>query len=103
MFYIYGLPAELPSTQTYSLSAVEGTYALTGKAQTPNAARSLAAAEGTYSLSGKPQALPVALSVLAAEGSYALTGEPQALIYTPLTTGEHSRKFRADIGGLMGG
>lgn len=101
MFYFYGLPAELPSNVVYTLSATEGTYSLAGESQTPNAARSMAAAEGTYSLTGKPQTLPVALSVVAAEGTYALTGEPQVLGYIPLSTGEHSRRFRGDVGALM--
>jgi hypothetical protein len=91
----------------YTISAVEGTYALTGKTQALNASRSvslthgsytstgeaitfnqgqgLAASTGSYGLTGKNSTLSSGVSITAAEGVYSVTGHSPTLGYTTNT------------------
>lgn len=74
---------------TYTISAAEGTYTLTGKTQAVNAFRSIIATEGVYSLTGKPQTFGIGIG--ASQGSYSLTGEPQAFaIVMPVSEGVYA-------------
>lgn len=74
---------------TYTISAAEGTYTLTGKTQAINAFRSIIATEGVYSLTGAPQTFGIGIG--ASQGSYSLTGEPQAFaIVMPVSEGVYA-------------
>lgn len=66
----------------YSLAMGQGSYALTGQAVVPRAARKLAAAQGSYALSGQAVALTYgagAKVIAIGQGSYSLTGQAVAL------------------------
>lgn len=65
-----------------TLSAAQGTYTLTGKAQAVNFAKSISAAQGTYTLTGEAVTLKVGKGLSAVSGTYTLTGEPQSFIKT---------------------
>jgi hypothetical protein len=64
---------------SYTLTAEQGSYALTGQAAALRAARQLAAAQGAYALTGQTAGLQYGRKVGAAQGSYALTGQAAAL------------------------
>lgn len=63
-----------------TLTAEQGSYALTGQAAALRAGRLLAAAQGTYNLTGHAAGLALGRKVAAAQGSYALTGNAAALV-----------------------
>lgn len=91
-----------PVPASNTLSAAQGSFSLSGKAATPNAARSvvatqgslsltgdtvtinrgigLAATQGAFSLTGKPATFPRAISLATAQGSFSLTGEAVGLL-----------------------
>lgn len=60
---------------SYSLTAEQGSYTLTGQAATLRASRRLTAAQGTYSHSGQAAVLRASRKLAAAQGSYAHTGQ----------------------------
>jgi hypothetical protein len=72
------IPAAAGGT-SYTLTAEQGSYALTGQAAALRAARQLAAAQGAYALTGQTAGLQYGRKVGAAQGSYALTGQAAAL------------------------
>lgn len=63
----------------YTLTAAQGSFALTGQAAGLRATRLVSAAQGSFSLSGQSAALKVGRKVTAAQGSFALTGQDAAL------------------------
>lgn len=65
---------------SYSLTAEQGSYTLTGQAAGLLAGRVLAAAQGSYTLSGQAAALLKGNVLTAAQGSYALTGQDVGLL-----------------------
>lgn len=71
---------------TFTISAAEGTYSLTGKAQTLNSARTIAAAEGTYTLTGKTISFVQGKGLSGATGVYSLTGNTVTLNPIKLST-----------------
>jgi hypothetical protein len=64
----------LGGVSAYTLTATQGAYTLSGKAATPNSARSIAAALGTYSLSGKAITLNRGIRISAAQGTFTVNG-----------------------------
>ena len=81
---------------TYTLTAAQGSFSLTGEATTFKAARNITASQGSYSLTGESALFKASRKLLAAYGSYTLTGEDVTLTYTPsgatytLTAGQGS-------------
>lgn len=64
---------------SYTITAAQGSYALTGQSAALRAARQIAAAQGSYTLTGQAAALRRGLKITAAQGSYALTGNDAGL------------------------
>lgn len=69
---------------TYTLTAAQGSYALTGSASGLTAARKIVAGQGSYNLTGQAATLKAARRLTAAQGGYALTGYAADLVYTPI-------------------
>lgn len=65
------------SAQNYTITAAQGTYTVTGKAQALNSTRTITATQGTYTATGEAQFFGIGLP--ASKGTYTLTGEPQVL------------------------
>ena len=63
----------------YTLTAVGGTYTLTGQAAALRGSRAITAAQGSYALTGQAGALRAARRIAAEQGSYVLTGQAAAL------------------------
>jgi hypothetical protein len=61
------------------ISASHGTYTLTGEATTNTSARSISIVQGTYGLTGKAVTFTAGKGLAAAQGTYTLTGEAAAL------------------------
>lgn len=74
-----GLSTAAGGGTAYTISSDEGTYTLTGKAQTLNTSRSISSVQGVYTLTGKPQSSVHTQQMSLAQGSYSLVGEPQTL------------------------
>lgn len=84
-------PPSVAGAQALTLSPTTGTYTLSGKAQTLNAARSIAAAQGTYTLNGVAQTLNRGILVSPATGTYSLSGVAQFFgIAMPAAQGSYS-------------
>jgi hypothetical protein len=64
---------------SYTLSATEGTYSLTGFSTILNRGVQVSAAHGTYSLTGEAQSFLRGINISATEGTYALNGQSQTL------------------------
>ena len=71
---------------TYTLTAAQGSFTLTGQAAGLTASRLLTAAQGSYTLTGQAATLKAARLITAAQGSYTLTGQDATLTYTPAVT-----------------
>jgi hypothetical protein len=68
------------SSAAYTLTAEQGSYALTGQATGLRAARRITATQGSYALNGQAVALRMGrASLTAAQGSYALNGQSVTL------------------------
>ena len=63
----------------YTLTASQGSYALSGQTTGLRAARNLSAAQGSYSLSGQSVGLNYGHLLSAAQGSYSLSGQAVTL------------------------
>lgn len=59
----------------YSITAEQGSFALTGQAATVRPARKVVAAQGSYTLSGQAATILATKKIVAATGSYALNGQ----------------------------
>jgi hypothetical protein len=70
----------------YTLTAICGTYSLTGQAAAITATRAITAAQGAYTLTGQAAGLLASYSLPAAQGSYSLSGQAATLTYTPAGT-----------------
>jgi hypothetical protein len=77
---------DIASGPTYTLTAAQGAYTLTGQAMTPKAARLLTAAQGTYTLTGQAMTPKAGRLLTAAQGAYTLTGQAAALTVARLLT-----------------
>lgn len=75
---------------SYSLTAAQGSYALTGQAVGVRAARKLVAAQGNYTLTGQAVALLRKYTLAAVKGDYTLTGQAATLLAP--------RRLAADFG-----
>jgi hypothetical protein len=75
---------------TYTLTAVTGTFTLTGQSANLVVSRKLAAATGSFLLTGQAANLVVSRKLVAATGSFALTGQAANLVV--------SRKLTAATG-----
>ena len=64
------------------LTANNGTYAVTGKSATLTINRVLTAASGTYAVTGQSAALTVNRTLTALNGTYAVTGQLATITYT---------------------
>lgn len=62
-----------------TLTAAQGTFSLSGKAATPNAARSIAAGLGTFAMSGNATTLNRGIRLLASVGAFTLNGNAVTL------------------------
>jgi hypothetical protein len=71
---------------TYTLTAAQGSFTLTGQAAGLTASRLLTAAQGSFALTGQAATLKAARLITAAQGSYTLTGQDATLTYTPAVT-----------------
>lgn len=71
---------------SYTLTAAQGSYSLTGQAAGLRASRILTAAQGSYSLSGQDATLRKSYPLVAAQGSYSLTGQPAGLAVARVIT-----------------
>jgi hypothetical protein len=71
---------------TYTLTAAQGSFSLSGQASTLQAARLLTAAQGSFTLTGQAATLKAARLLTAAQGSYTLTGQDATLTYTGAAT-----------------
>lgn len=95
------------TTQILSMPAAQGTYNLTGVAQTTTAGRSIAAAQGTYALTGVGQFFGIGLPITA--GSYSLSGVAQAFaiglsvhpVAGAYTLGGRAQTLTANIAGAQ--
>jgi hypothetical protein len=67
------------ATTSYTLTAEQGSYALTGQETGLRAARRLTAEQGAYALNGQDAGLRAARRIVADQGSYALNGQDAAL------------------------
>lgn len=63
----------------YSITAAQGSYALTGQAAAVRTARKLVAAQGSYALTGQAAGLKRGYRLVAAAGAYALSGQAAVL------------------------
>lgn len=63
----------------YSITAAQGSYALTGQAAGVRTARKLVAAQGSYALTGQVAGLKRGYRLAAAAGAYALSGQAAVL------------------------
>lgn len=63
----------------YTLTAGQGSYALTGQSVGLRIARRMTAAQGSYSLTGQPAGLKRSYPLVASQGSYTLTGQAAGL------------------------
>ena len=73
-------------TVNHLLTAANGTYAITGKAATLTVNRVLSATNGTYAVTGKAATLTVNHVLTAASGTYAVTGKTATLTVNRLLT-----------------
>lgn len=74
------LASAAPVGNTYTLTADQGAYALTGNAAGLRIARKVTANAGAYALTGNPATLRVARRMPVTAGSYAITGVSANLI-----------------------
>lgn len=71
---------------TYTLTAAQASYALTGQSSGLKASRVIAAAQQTYALTGNAAALKAGRKLTASQQAYTLTGNDANLSYTPAVT-----------------
>ncbi len=71
---------------SYSLTADQGSFTLTGQAAGLTAARTMAAAQGSFALTGQDAGLLFGHLLTAGQGSYSLTGQDASLTATRLLT-----------------
>jgi len=67
------------NTTSYTLTAGQGSYTISGQSVALRAARKIAAAQGSYTTTGQSVNLRRGYTVVAAQGSYTLTGQSVAL------------------------
>ena len=90
------------STGSYTLTAAQGSYSLTGQDVALLASRSLAAAQGSYTLTGQDAALLRLFTLTAAQGSYSLSGQAVALAASRLiAAGQGSYTLTGQAVGLL--
>ena len=77
-----GLPAAGGPTN-YSISALRGTYSLTGQSATLTKTRLITANNGTYALTGRSITLVRSRLLTATNGVYTLAGNSATITYTP--------------------
>lgn len=68
---------------TYTLTADQGSFTLTGQVAALQAARTLTAESGSFTLSGQAAGLAAGRKLLADAGTFSLTGQDAGLTYTP--------------------
>lgn len=79
------------AAQVLTLSAAQGTYTVSGKAQTLNSTRSIAAAQGTYTVNGQAQTLNRGILISPVTGAYVINGVAQFFaIGMPAAQGAYS-------------
>lgn len=79
------------AAQVLTLSAAQGTYTLSGKAETLNSTRSIAAAQGTYTVNGQAQTLNRGILISPVAGAYVINGVAQFFaIGMPAAQGSYS-------------
>jgi hypothetical protein len=76
-----GLPAA--GVNQYSISALRGTYSLTGQSATLTKTRLITANNGTYALTGRSITLVRSRLLTATNGVYTLAGNSATITYTP--------------------
>jgi hypothetical protein len=68
-----------PDATTYTMTASQGSYTLTGQSMTPKVSRLLALAQGAFTLTGQAMSPKVSRLLTAAQGAYTLTGQAVTL------------------------
>lgn len=66
---------------SYSITAAQGSFTLTGQSANLSAARPITAAQGSFALTGQNAGFTSSRSLIAAQGAFALTGQDVTLTY----------------------
>jgi len=87
------------ATGAYTLTALNGTYAVTGQAATLTVNRVLMATSGMYAVTGRAATIAVGRLLSAGYGVYSIAGYPATISYvgppTPTTTTEYFIEIRS--------
>jgi hypothetical protein len=75
-----------PQLNNYTITALNGTYALTGQSVTITKSRLITANNGTYALTGQAITLTKSRLIVASNGTYALTGRTITITKSRLIT-----------------